>query len=216
MSTSLPSTVSRHLPSTRAARAARVIRAALEAERLVAHPQASPAVRASPQRQAVTRPRSRRLSQSQIQRAVQRLLKDFAPRGKKREKVETLRIEAVNLDVNKTPLAFCFVLRSMFEVSAKAFCADHAAAGLKATKSDGSDKSLADLLRDITNHLTKNNSDKAMVKALHGAMAELGKGQWTAVRHVYESARSQPTVCDFAERYLHLVRQHLSSPRRDE
>jgi hypothetical protein len=108
-------------------------------------------------------------------KAVQRLLKDFAPRGKKREKVETLRIEAVNLDVNKTPLAFCFVLRSMFEVSAKAYCADHAAAGLKASKSDGSDKSLADLLRDITNHLTKNNSDKAMVKALHGAMAELGK-----------------------------------------
>jgi hypothetical protein len=108
-------------------------------------------------------------------KAVQRLLRDFAPRGKKREKVETLRIEAVKLDVTKTPLAFCFVLRSMFEVSAKAYCADNAAAGLKATKSDGSDKSLADLLREITKHLTNNNSDKAMVKALHGAMAELGK-----------------------------------------
>jgi hypothetical protein len=108
-------------------------------------------------------------------KAVQRLLRDFAPRGKRREKVETLRIEAVNLDVNKTPLAFCFVLRSMFEVSAKAYCADHAAAGLSATKSDGKDKQLADLLREITKHLTNNNSDMAMVKALHGAMAELGK-----------------------------------------
>jgi hypothetical protein len=108
-------------------------------------------------------------------KAVQRLLKDFAPRGKKREKVETLRLEAVKLDVTKTPLAFCFVLRSMFEVSAKAYCADHAATGLKATKSDGSDKSLADVLRDITKHLTNNNSDKAKVKELHGAMAELGK-----------------------------------------
>src|SRR5207248_1586723 len=38
--------------------------------------------------------------------AVQRLLRDFAPRGKKREKVETLRAEAVKLDVNQTPLAF--------------------------------------------------------------------------------------------------------------
>jgi hypothetical protein len=108
-------------------------------------------------------------------KAVQRLLGDFVPRGKKREKVETLRIEAVNLNVTKTPLAFCFVLRSMFEVSAKAYCADHVAAGLKATKSDGSDKSLAGLLREITQHLTNNNANTAMVKELHGAMAELGK-----------------------------------------
>jgi hypothetical protein len=31
-----------------------------------------------------------------------------------------------------------------------------------------------DVLRDITRHLTNNNKDKVMVKALHGAMTALG------------------------------------------
>jgi hypothetical protein len=108
-------------------------------------------------------------------KATRQYLVEFAVRGKKREKVETLRLEAIKLDLNKTPLAFCFVLRSMFEVSAKAYCADYASAGLSTTKANGQDKALADVLREITQHLTKNNADKAMVKALHGAMAELGK-----------------------------------------
>lgn len=109
-------------------------------------------------------------------KAVQRLLKTFVPRGKGREKVVALKEEAARLDVGKTPLAFTFVLRSMFEISAKAYCSDHSKSrGPSLVKSDGSDRSLADVLRDIVKHLTKNSSDKAMVKALHGAMTELGK-----------------------------------------
>jgi hypothetical protein len=107
---------------------------------------------------------------------VKRLLRDFAPRGKGREKLVALKNEAVLLDLVRTPMAFCFVLRSMFEISAKAYCDDHAAAkGPASKKANGEDRRLADMLRDITSHLTKKNSDRAMVKALHGAMADLGK-----------------------------------------
>lgn len=111
-------------------------------------------------------------------RAVRRLLKDFAPKGKRREKLVALKDEAVRLDLTRTPFAFCFVLRSMFEISAKAYCVDHAqAGGPSATKPDGQDRALADVLRDITKHITNNNADKAKVKALHGAITELGKNQ---------------------------------------
>lgn len=113
-------------------------------------------------------------------KAVRRALRDFAPRGKKREKVAALKKEAAALDLNETPLAFCFVLRSMFEISAKAYCNDHAADGLKTTKADGSDRPLVEVLRSIVDHLTKANlpkpqQDKEKVKVLHGAMTELAK-----------------------------------------
>ena len=88
----------------------------------------------------------------------------------------TLRDEARKLNVADTPLAFCFVLRSMFEVSAKAYCQDHTDAGGPAFhKANGDERKLVDVLRDITKHLTKNNQDRVMVKELHGAMTELGQ-----------------------------------------
>ena len=111
-------------------------------------------------------------------RAVRRLLNEFQPVGKKREKLVALLNEAVRLDLKKTPFAFCFVLRSMFEISAKVYCDDHASSGGPvATKPNGQEKTLAQLLGDITKHLTKNNADKEKVKLLHGAMAELGRSE---------------------------------------
>jgi hypothetical protein len=111
-------------------------------------------------------------------RAVRRLLKDFAPRGKKREKVVALRDEAVRLDLSHTPLAFCFVLRSMFEISVKAYCADHTSTGgPSTTKANGQDRHLVEVLRDVTKHMTGNKSDKEKVKALHGAMTEIGESE---------------------------------------
>lgn len=100
------------------------------------------------------------------------LLKKFAPRGANRQKVVTLRDELRNLKIASNPIAFCFILRSMFEISSKAYSTDH---GLSLTKSGGKDKSLVEVLRGITAHLTSNNSNTAMVKILHGAMTELGK-----------------------------------------
>lgn len=108
------------------------------------------------------------------EKSVKRAVRAFTPRGKNREKVVTLQNELLNLKLEKNPHAFCFVLRSMFELSAKAYCTDHKADGLSTTKPDGSDKYLVNVLREITNHLTKNGTDKAMGKLLHGAMAELG------------------------------------------
>lgn len=103
---------------------------------------------------------------------VAQLLKKFSPRGANRQKVVTLRDEIKKLKIADNPIAFCFLLRSMFEISGKAYSADH---GLSMTKSGGKDKTLADVLRGITTHLTNNNSNTQMVKVLHGAMTELGK-----------------------------------------
>jgi hypothetical protein len=112
-------------------------------------------------------------------KSVQEALRNFVVLGNHRDKVALLRNEAIALNLKKNPLAFCFLLRSMFEISAKAYCDDHVANnGPKYLKSDGADRRLVDILRDIQVHLTNptgSNQDKAMVKALHGAMVELGK-----------------------------------------
>lgn len=109
-------------------------------------------------------------------RSVRALIRSWSPRGNGREKVVDLRKEAFALDIRKTPLAFCFVLRSMFEISAKAYCTDHAGSGGPSTKKrNGREKPLAGLLKDVSNHLTQNSSDKELVKALHGATTELAK-----------------------------------------
>lgn len=107
-------------------------------------------------------------------RAVSALLRKFKPKGGGRSKLATLLEELKKLDVMGTPHAFCFVLRSMFEVSAKAYCADHSAnGGPKAVESNGNDRKLVSVLKDVVKHLTSNNQDKAMERALHGAITEL-------------------------------------------
>lgn len=116
-------------------------------------------------------------------RAVKRLMQDFAPVGKNRSKLVQLRDEIVILDLRKTPIAYCFVLRSMFELSAMAYCADHAGSGgPKTVKSDGQNRDLADILTDIKDHLIKNSgAAKVKAKELHGATTELGKGSRSVV-----------------------------------
>lgn len=109
-------------------------------------------------------------------RSVRRVLRDFKVRGAGRDKIATLVDEIKGLKLEDYPHAFCFVLRSIFELSAKAYCADHKkSGGPSQKKKDGSDKNLADVLRDITKHLTGNGADRDRVKVLHGAMTELGK-----------------------------------------
>lgn len=105
---------------------------------------------------------------------VTRTLKKFSPKGLNREKVVSLLIEIKNLKLEKNPIAFCFLLRSMFEISAKAYCTDHKADGLSTTKG-GMDKKLAEILRDITRHLTDNNKNQEIQKQLHGALTEIAK-----------------------------------------
>jgi hypothetical protein len=103
---------------------------------------------------------------------VANLLKKFAPRGTNRQKVVTLRDEIRKLKIADNPIAFCFLLRSMFEISAKAYSTDHS---LSLTKPNGKEKTLVENLQGITTHLTNNNSNVAMVKVLHGALTEISK-----------------------------------------
>jgi hypothetical protein len=110
-------------------------------------------------------------------RSVKRVLKKFRPLGNGRDKVVTLRDEALKLDLKDNPIAFCFLLRSMFEISAKAYCDDHKATStLTAEKADGSDRRLADVLKDIYAHmvtLPTGKPDPAIQRQLHGALTDL-------------------------------------------
>jgi hypothetical protein len=103
---------------------------------------------------------------------VASLLKKFTPRGTNRQKVVTLRDELKLLDIKKNPIAFCFLLRSIFEISAKAYATDNS---ININNTNGREKSLLDLLKEITNKLTQNNSNTSKAKVLHGAIAELGR-----------------------------------------
>jgi hypothetical protein len=109
------------------------------------------------------------------EKSVRRALKSLKPLGQNRAKLVTLKIEAGKLKLKDNPIAFCFLLRSMFEIAGKAYCEDHAAAGGPTAKKDGKDKTLLTLLRDITTHLTQNSTDQAMLKKLHGALTQLAK-----------------------------------------
>ena len=138
-------------------------------------------------------------------RTVKKALREFSPLGNNREKVVTLRDEALNLNLPDNPLAFCFLLRSMFEISSKAYCDDHkAAGGLSYTKSDGTDKKLVDVLRDINSHLIGpiGKEDKVIQKTLHGAMTELAKPEGilsvTSMNHLVHNPKFSITVGDIA------------------
>ncbi|MCW0221258.1 MAG: hypothetical protein OJI67_23240, partial [Prosthecobacter sp.] len=104
--------------------------------------------------------------------SVIRKLKNLKIRGANREKVATLRDEATKMKVVETPHAFCFLLRSIFETSAKAYCIDH---NLSYAKSNGKDRTLLELLDACFKHLTNNRANALMDRKLYGAMVELGK-----------------------------------------
>lgn len=111
-------------------------------------------------------------------RSVIKALQELQINGNGRGKIEDLRREAVRLELRKTPLAFCFVLRSIFELSAKAYCDDHKPTGPKAVKADGSDQRLVTVLDDIVKHMVASlpqNEQMQKTKRLHGPMAEIAK-----------------------------------------
>lgn len=103
---------------------------------------------------------------------VASILRKFNPRGNNRQKVVVLLDELKRLKIKDNPFAFCFILRSMFEISAKAYCGDN---GISTIDRNGRDKKLVDVLREVTNDLTNNNNNLPMVKVLHGAMTEISK-----------------------------------------
>ena len=100
------------------------------------------------------------------------VLRKFTPRGNNRQKIVTLRDEIKKLKIQDNPIAFCFLLRSMFEISAKVFAGEH---NIAVNKGNGKEKTLLELLRGITSHLTNNNANTAQLKVLHGSLTELAK-----------------------------------------
>jgi hypothetical protein len=113
--------------------------------------------------------------------SIRGLLMAFVPRGKGRDKIVTLLKELRKMNLAYHAHAFCFVLRSMFEISAKAYCDDNSPnGGPKMTKANGDDKHLKDALDDIYKHLVADpanpgKQDKVKVKFLHPAIAELAR-----------------------------------------
>lgn len=108
--------------------------------------------------------------------SVSRKLKAFKPKGGNREKLVTLLDELKTLDITSYPHAFCFLLRSLFEISAKVYCKENKkTANIQVTQKDGKDKILVNILRDITNYITQNGANKEKTKELHGALTELAK-----------------------------------------
>ena len=111
-------------------------------------------------------------------KSVYKKLRAFKPRGDKRDKLVTLVDEIKRLKLDKHPHSFCFLLRSMFEISAKAYCADCASSsGPTYLNKNGNSKRLADILKEIQIHMANNNNDKEKMKELHGAITEIAKSE---------------------------------------
>lgn len=83
------------------------------------------------------------------EKSVRKSLRELKLYGPNRAKIDTLRKEMLKLKLQDNPIAFCFLLRSVFEISAKVYCQDHASQpnSPKAVKADGNDRSLSDVLR---------------------------------------------------------------------
>jgi len=135
-------------------------------------PQPAPVPTPQPLPPAPTPPRPPAAVPVADSREVKRKLRELRPTGPGRAKIATLLAEIRKLKLDDHPHAFCFVLRSLFELSAKAYCGDNAATGgPSCTKTDGSDRKLVEVLRDITTHMTSANH--AITRELHGAMTHL-------------------------------------------
>lgn len=114
-------------------------------------------------------------------RTVAKALKKVVIRGSGRAKAATMLDELKTIDLVGAPHGFCLVLRSIFELLAKAYCEDH---NIRNRKPDGTDIPLVDVLRNIHNHLIRppatpgGAADKKyieMKKQLSAAMSELAK-----------------------------------------
>lgn len=111
------------------------------------------------------------------QTTVRRKLRSLKIVGIGRSKLVTVRKEMLKLTLKDNPIAFCFLLRTMFEIAGKEYCKDHASEdnAPSSKKGDGTDKPLAGMLRDIVKYITKDNTDKEQLKTLHGAITQLEK-----------------------------------------
>lgn len=109
------------------------------------------------------------------QRTVSQTLRRFMPKGSNRQKLVTLREELKKLKVKDNPIAFCFLLRSMFEISSNIYSDENSIPKSKTKNGKTIKNTLNQQLNKVTFHLTRNNTNKGMIKTLHGASSELSK-----------------------------------------
>jgi hypothetical protein len=104
-------------------------------------------------------------------------LKKFIILGDDREKVAALRDEAIRLkDIQRYPYSFCFLLRSMFELSGKIYCKENGITTYTLKDGKKFDKKLVDILKESRKHLVANAEvPKVTEQLLHGAITELTK-----------------------------------------
>lgn len=114
------------------------------------------------------RGRNRAVSQKDP-KSVKSKLRKYHPRGVGNEKLADLSNELKELKIEKTPLAFCFVLRSMFEIAAKTY-GDRKSI---ATTNSGGDRKLVEILKDIANQLIGTDKKGPIARELMPAIKEL-------------------------------------------
>lgn len=137
----------------------------------------SPELPEIPTTPAPSQPEKPKSPQLGTPKYVKGVLRKFNTKGN-RQKVVALKAEMCELNIQKTPMAFCFLLRSAFEISAKAYANDNGISIEKTNKKgDVQNKTLAELLREIVSHLTNNGKNKGMEKELHGALTEITKSE---------------------------------------
>lgn len=143
-------------------------------------------------------------------RGVRRALRGLLIHGEGRGKLETLRLEMQSLDITRTPMTFCIALRTLFELSARAYCRDHRGHQLlRLTKTNGKDKSLTELLKDVIKHLVdsqpSSEAKQAMRNRLHGASTELARRDSllsiTSLNQVVHNDSFSITATDISSRF---------------
>jgi hypothetical protein len=102
-------------------------------------------------------------------KTVKKKLRNFYPRGAGNEKLASLAEEARTLHVDVTPFAFCFLLRSMFEIAAKNYCEKN---GIE-TMDGKNDVKLVTLLGKAIDKISAGSP--AAYKELEPAKRELGR-----------------------------------------
>ncbi len=103
-------------------------------------------------------------------KSIAQLLQDIQPKGKHRNKIAQLLKELKTLDMTTHPQAFCLLLRSILELSAKAYCLEH---DIQIHKDNGREKPLVDILYEVVVHIEVHNAHYAHLKLLHGTFVEL-------------------------------------------
>lgn len=119
-------------------------------------------------------------------KSVSKRMGSLGIHGFGREKLQSLRIEATKINLKHGGHAFCFLLRSMFEISARAYCMDHKAAGLsfkytadvvskkgKTVHRKGEVKALKVVVGEVVAHIVVNDPEKKGV--LNKALSVMSK-----------------------------------------